>query len=274
MGNLLVNITNKGAEGFEIKLGDRVLQPGLNRDLPIGDFPVILSGNFWYYSGEATIEKGKTNVLSITPEAASEVQVIIPAGAAAELSSSKGGKFDLTNSFITVPAGDYQLTVTHDDYETYRQELTAKTGEKLELSPLLAHTDFFLNREKIAQLEAEKTEKLKTRKGLTAGMITSYSVAAAAGIAAGVFEALVTSETAVLESNYSDYKAATLSADVADLRTAVSANIANIDMYRLVRNISLISAGVGIAGGATTMFLRPSIKRLDEQINSLSGGAE
>ena len=273
-GNLLVRVSNPDAEGYNLQLGGISIEPGLNRDLPVGSFPLIAQGNFWYFQGEAEIRSGQTTSIKIELEKGADIRLNTPDASSAWIISADSEEFYFAGGFMTVPAGDYELVVMHDDYETYRQKVSAVAGRLHEISPLLTHSQIFLDNEKISQLKAERESVAESAEFFTTGMMASFCAAAVGGIVAGVFEALVESEASALETNYAAYKAASISTDAETLRTAVETNLANTESFRLVRDISLIFAGAGAAAGATFLMLTPSTADLDRQIAELGRGAK
>jgi len=271
-GNLLVQIQPETASGFEINLGDLPIAPGLNRNLSIGTHPLKLRGGFWYYDGEAVIEDGRTTAVSIEVERRALLSLSLPEGAEASLLSPEDAPALPLTAETLVPPGEWELVVEHGDYETYRQAVTATAGERIDLSPLLTHTRLYADRARLAALQAERDAAAELRDGFMSGAIVSACVTAAGGIAAGVFEALIAGETAALESNYASYRAATLSSEAEAFRTAAEDNQASIDEFRIIRNISLITAGTGILAGSSLLILSPDTAELDAQIARLSEG--
>lgn len=270
-GNVLLTVVPSSASGLNVTIGEQEGRVGLNKDVQAGEQPVHIEGNGWLYDGTVSIEDAKTTQTTLELAPVGKLAVSFPEGGTAEVSDKSGGLYVLENETpIQLHTGDWNLSVQHPDYEEYNSTVTVKHGEVTVLQPELLHTELYLNKERLVQLQDERENILQRRKKFNIGMFTSFGVAIVSAGLTAVFEGLIAQQNTELLENYTAYEDETISAEAQAIWGDIETNLANIGNYETLSLASLIGAGVGGIAGGVFFFLRPSLSEIDLQIETIN----
>lgn len=268
-GNLFLTILPPSAAGYRLTVNSVTRSPGLIQGLQAGECLVSVTGNGWEYEGRLPIVQGEINKHSIALKAVGTCKVNAPNGSAIILVNKDDTVQGIRGQVLSLRTGDWNLSITHPDYEDYADQITVIQGELTELHPLLNHTELYTLHEEQELLEAEKAGILAKRNKIKSWQIATGIATVVGGGLTGLFEYLIPEKISALEDAHTTYMASAVPTDAASLWGSVDSAQSDLDLYRLMRTSSLGLAAVSGVTSGILLATKPSTRDVDERIASV-----
>jgi hypothetical protein len=224
----------------------------------------VLQGGGYFWVGKATVQAGKPVGVQAYPREAGAIEYALPADAEGEIVGKDFRVFVRGEGRLDdVPVQTYTVRVTGKDWEPADVSVTVSRGQAARLAPDLQRTQQYRDREKLAQLETQRTaleQKLgsmtKTRRALLAIGVPVLSVGVA-GLGLGAVSHVLGTQA------YKAYASAQYSADAVGAREKAQT-------FTTLLYVGLIAGGSGVGVGGLLTILAPSVRRTADAIAALT----
>ena len=268
-GNLLLSILPSEAAGYRIYVDHEEKDAGLIRDLVAGERKLKIEGNGWIYEGRAQIAQDVTLRETVSLLEVGGLKVVVPNGGKAMAIGEFGDyEFD-AESFLSVPAGTYEVTVTHPDYEKYTTEVSVNRLDRKIITPMLVPNEVFRKRMALQDLKQSRSRLESTQQQMMKSFYTTVGVGIAAALAVGIMEGLIANEKSEIDDKYQAYKNTSDGSIAADLWTEIEDSKKLIESFRIAEAISVIGTGISSVLSAMLLVTKPSTDEVDESIAEL-----
>jgi hypothetical protein len=273
-GNIILKTIPEEASGFSLYLDGEEKNPGLIKDIAVGEHSLKIKGNGWFYDDIIIVEKGITKTIAINLETVGELTVNNQEDTIVQIFDSDGKKIFKSKKVnqVELPTGNYRYVIEHPDYELVEQKIEIKRGQHSEYSPLLIYSELYKNKELLAGYEVELAELNRSKKIANIVGFSSAGLGIVGAVSTGILEYLVYSDTALMNTTYQAYLDTEITAEALALWDEVEGYKTSIDGYRSFRTVSLVSAGIFVVGSVVSFLLKPDTSVIENKINILQGG--
>ena len=278
-GNLILLINPDFLTDYRVYIDGMEYETGLLEDIKSGKHFIYAVGEGWAGYSYFAVETGKT--LNFTLDLSNETGSLMisrESGVETELqlTDSSGGIIPLDlNTKTILPAGEYVYTLNEKDYETYRETVRLNPGKDLLLNPELTYNRLFLLNQERDALAAE-LEQLRGAGDFADGLFWTGAIIGGIGLTAALIsEILIQLNIINIETKTPLLAAASTQADAEELGRSIDASILAIDPgLRLIRDVMLITGGVGGVLAGTGLLIKPDISEKEARLTELEAGIE
>ena len=160
LGRLFIKSSEKAVDVYLAGENLGELATGLFKDIPAGEYDVVLQGADVYWQGDVRIEAGKTTTVDAYPVGVGSMRYSLPEGVKAEI---QGRNFRQvvqgSGTLQNLPQGEYRVEATGINYRIYSAAVSVTRGVATQLRPQLQYTEEY--QAEVARREQEaEYEKL------------------------------------------------------------------------------------------------------------------
>jgi hypothetical protein len=127
---------------------------GVLEGLGVGSHSLEVRGDSSIYRGSVSVVSGKITVVEVALVPCGSITLNLPENVVCKIEGMGIADTSARKDYGQVPVGDYRITVTGGDYESYAETITVKRAQAYQFTPRLRFTTAYLSAKYSAQLDA------------------------------------------------------------------------------------------------------------------------